>query len=92
MATKPNCQSSSQRIEESSTGKIDLRIFSTYRKRGRKSDRILWADFGAGPALDAFRKTGSPWIFSDSSHGTGFLAFQTFIAIFIDPALEKSKR
>jgi hypothetical protein len=62
------------------------------RKRGWKTDRLLGTDLGAGSALDALGKTGLPRVISDSPHGTGFLAFQTFIAIFIDPAFKKAKR
>jgi hypothetical protein len=35
---------------------------------------------------------GSPWIVCDSTHGASLLAFQTFITIFTNPALEKPKR
>ena len=89
---KPDSQSAGQGIEESSTGKIDLGILSADCKRSRKSDRILGTDFCTCPALNTFRKTGSPRIFGDRSHGTGFLAFQALVTLLADPALEKPER
>jgi hypothetical protein len=86
------CEPSGQGVDESATRKINLRIFPAQRKRGGKSDGILGADLNARSTLRAFGKTGSPWIFRHSSHGTGFLTFQTFIAIFVDSAFKKSER
>jgi hypothetical protein len=86
---KPNSQSSSQRINETSTREIYFRIFSAQGKRSWESDGILRTDFGAGLALNALREIGLPRILRNGSHGTLLLAFQTFIAILTNPALEK---
>jgi hypothetical protein len=86
---KSNPQSSSQRINETSTREIYFRIFSAQGKRSWKSDGILRTDFGAGLALNALREIGLSRIFRNGPHGTLLLAFQTFIAILTNPAFEK---
>jgi hypothetical protein len=86
---KSNSKSSSHRINKTSARKIYFRIFSAQGKRSPESDGILWTDFSAGLALNAFREIGLPRVFGNGSHGTLLLAFQTFIAILTNPAFKK---
>jgi hypothetical protein len=52
----------------------------------------LRADVNTSPTLDTFGEASCFGILWNRSHGTGLLAFQTFIARFAYPPLEKTQR
>ena len=83
---KPQGQSPAQRGDSPPAREVEAGILAHAGKGGGIGDRLLRADPGALPALDAFGRTGGERVFGDRSHGAGLLAGHAAVALRADPA------